>query len=65
MGSKTESIISISRALTGSPLYETNSSQLSALISGTTIHSEACHKQFVGHNKLANFANDFFRYKLD
>lgn len=65
MGNKSKGIISNSRAMTGSSLYETNSSQLSVLISSTTSHSETCHKQFVGNNKLANFANDFFHYKLD
>lgn len=46
-------------------VLEARSSQQSLLISSVTVSFEACHKQFVGNNKVANFSKDFFLYKLD
>lgn len=41
-------------------VLQASGSQQSVLISTVTVTFEACHKQFVGNNKGANFANDSF-----
>lgn len=40
-------------------MFEAGSSQQSVLISSATLSFKACHKQFVGNNKVENFSSDF------